>query len=143
MKSRRAFLKSSIAYAIALAGPVLSIPAKALSMADQAYINSAYGYCDAKKVAFVWGRNAGEAKTIIGNKILANLQNLIDQDIQSTRGRVFCTYQETDLSYSDAENLGRYWGRPTHEAKEKATQMVSEMGTKRFREIMAGALRGY
>lgn len=140
MSSKRAFLKIAITSAIALAGPILSLPAKALSTSDRAYVNSSYGYCDAKKIAAVWGRNVGEAKSIIGDKILANLQHLIDQDIQSTRGRVFCSYQETDLSYSDAEKLGRYWGRPTHEAKEKATRMVSEMGTKRFREIMARAL---
>jgi hypothetical protein len=141
MDNRRSFLHKSLSYAAACVGVILSAPVKALTAADRAYLNSPYGYCDAKKVAYVWGRTVGEAKAVIGNKVLSNLQHLIDQDIQSTRGQVSCTYQETELSYRDAEKLGRYWGRPTHEAKQKATSMVSDMGTKRFREVMAGALR--
>jgi hypothetical protein len=140
MNRNRTFVKKSLAYAVMLTTPILPFAAKAMSAASQAYYNSAYGYCDAKKIAYVWNVGVDQAKAVIGNKVLANLQHLADGYIQRARGRVFCDYGDTELSYADAEKLGRYWGRPTHEAKQKATQMVSEMGNKRFREVMAAAL---
>ena len=47
--------------------------------AENAYFNSNYGFCDAKKIANVWGTDAYEGKLIIGNKILAGLTRLADR----------------------------------------------------------------
>lgn len=136
------FTRRLAALATAVIVPVLSINTSEANerRSFNAYFNSAYGFCDAKKVARVWGRNIGQAKAVIGTKILNNLTHLIDSDIRSTRNSVTCSWQETDLTYNDARRLANFWGRPTHEAKQKASRMVSEMGTKRFRLVMARAL---
>lgn len=102
-----------------------------------AYDRSPYGYCDAKKIASVWNVDFYQGKLVLGRKILSGLTHLADSDIASTRNRVYCSWQETDLSYADAVALGNFWGRPAHEAKQKVEQMTSETGTKRFREDMA------
>lgn len=128
--------------AAAVLVPLLSLSAKAQKEDFAAYDNSNYGFCDAKKVAHVWKKNIGEAKAIIGAKIRANIEALIQQDIRSTANSVQCSWVETDLSFNDAEKLARYWGRSIGDAKTKAKIMVSEHGTHRFREIMKEALSG-
>lgn len=140
MKLSRSILTKSVACASALAVPFIAIPAKAAAAAQQAYFSSQYGYCDAKKIASAWNFNVGEAKVAIGKMVTVNLQSVVDQAIQATRGRVFCNFSETDLTYNDAEKLSQYWGRSIGEAKEKASQMTSEMGTKKFRSLMANVL---
>ncbi|GEM_PF-5566917 len=102
-----------------------------------AYARSPYGYCDAKKIASVWNVDEYQGKLVLGRKILSGLTHLADQDIASTRNRVYCSWPETELSYADAVALGNFWGRPAHEAKQKVQQMTSETGVKRFRQDMA------
>ena len=132
-------LRRAAVASVALMSPLMVAKANAQD-AWNAYVNSLYGFCDAKKVAAVWGKNAGEGKVIIGNKILSNLQHLVDQDIASMANRVTCSWAETELSYNDAQRLASFWGRSTPEAKQKAVRMVNEMGVKRFRQVMANAL---
>jgi len=104
--------------------------------AENAYFNSAYGFCDAKKIANVWGTDAYEGKLILGNKILAGLTRLADQDIASTRNRVWCSWEESELSYDDAEYLADIWGVRTSRAKDKVENYISEMGSRKFRSWM-------
>jgi hypothetical protein len=98
----------------------------------QTYFHSRYGYCDAKKVASVWKTDVGGAKVVIGNKIRQRITGLVDQDIASASG-VRCAWEETDLTFQDARRLAAYWGRPIEAAKFKAANLVSDMGTKKFR----------
>ena len=126
--------------AAAMMMPAGAQPASAQTAEMNAYANSIYGYCDAKKIAAVWGRDIGSAKAVIGAKILNNLQHLADQDIASTRNQVRCGWDEAELSYNDAVRLGQYWGRQPHEAKLKVEQMMTEMGHKQFRIAMASVL---
>lgn len=102
----------------------------------QAYDNFRYGYCDAKKVAAVWNRSIFNSKVIIGEKVVAGAANLINQDIANTNGRVFCSWEETDLSYNDAVRLANIWAVQPHEAKVKAERWVSQLGTRKFRAQM-------
>lgn len=103
----------------------------------RAYSNSGYGYCDAKKVAAVWNRNIGQAKVIIGRKIVAGLRNLVNQDIASTAGRVNCSFQESGFDYNDAVRLSQLWNIGIGQAKDKIQYNTSQMGTRKFR-IHAG-----
>lgn len=118
---------------------IASAPARANQAVD-VYANSIYGYCDAKKVAAVWNNSVFQAKAVIGNKIIQNLQHLIDQDIASARG-VGCTWEETELTYEDALKLAEYWDRSPSSAKQKAASMASEMGVKRMMEQLWNVLR--
>ena len=108
--------------------------AQAQSAAALAYQRSDYGYCDAKKVAAVWGVSIGDAKVVIGNKILGNRTHLINADIASTRNTVRCGWAELEMTYQDAVEMARYWNIQPHEAKLKAERFVSEDGKKVFRE---------
>ena len=117
----------------------------AAAQADQAeleaYGNSGYGWCDAKKVAAVWEQDIVEAKAIIGGKILSNLTHLIDADIASTGADVPCLWgEDIDLEYEDAEKLAAFWGTEVHEAKDQIQALVTDLGMKHFNELMAGAL---
>lgn len=140
MSARMTIARPFALVTAALIVPLLSIPAAARSAMD-AYGSSKYGYCDAKKIAKVWGGSIDAAKAIIGQKILNNLQSLADADIASTRSSVRCDWGDTQLSYEDAEKLAKVWGRSVESAKTKATRLVSEMGNKKFLQTMADVLR--
>ena len=101
------------------------------------YANSAYGYCDAKKISAVWNNDIGRAKIVIGRKIASGLTHLIDQDIASTANSVPCSYQESGFGYDDAVRLSQLWNIGIGQAKDKIQYNTSRMGTKKFR-IYAG-----
>jgi hypothetical protein len=132
--------KKAAALAAVIVAPLASGAAQAQSADFRAYANSDYGYCDAKKVAHVWGKNVGQAKAIIGAKIRNRLEKLIRADIRSTANSVYCAWNETDLSFRDAKKLARYWGRSVGDAKLKAKALVSKWGTRKFRKRMRDAL---
>ncbi len=106
-----------------------------------AYFQSDYQYCDARKIAAVWGRDVYGGKLVIGGKILSGLTHLADADIESTGRSVYCEWQELGLSYDDAVKLANFWGRSVSDAKSKAMQMASDTGARAFRLRMAHALR--
>ena len=110
--------------------------AQAQSYSQQVFANSDYGYCDAKKVASVWNVGIGQAKAVIGDKILGNITHLIDADIASTAGQVYCSWEDLQMSYNDAVALGNFWGRQPHEAKTKASNMATQMGKKELLQLI-------
>ena len=110
--------------------------AQAQSHSQQVFANSDYGYCDAKKVASVWNVGIGQAKAVIGDKIIVNITHLIDADIASTAGRVYCSWEDLQMSYNDAVALGNFWGRQPHEAKTKASNMATQMGKKELLQLI-------
>lgn len=91
-----------------------------------------YGYCDAKKVASVWNISISQAKAVIDDKIRNNRENLLRADIANSR--TGCSWSEVQITYRDAENLARYWGISTNDAKTKAKAFVNDWGKKRFRD---------
>lgn len=121
---------------VAVIVPVFGAPALAQNAELDAYANSSYGFCDAKKLSVVWNIGIGEAKAVIGAKILGNIQHLADEDIASTNGTVSCDWDDTELAFEDAMKLAAYWGKDSIEAKQKAAQMHSELGNKKFIEAM-------
>lgn len=110
--------------------------AQAQSHSQQVFANSDYGYCDAKKVAAVWNVGIGKAKAVIGDKIIGNITHLIDADIASTAGQVYCSWEDLQMSYNDAVALGNFWGRQPHEAKTKASNMATQMGKKELLQLI-------
>jgi hypothetical protein len=111
------------------------------SPADDAYASSIYDYCDAKKIAAVWNTSVGQAKVVIGQKILGNLTGALNQDIQSAT-HVRCDLNDIGLSYQDAEKLANYWGRTVGDAKGKAIDIASRYGGAKFRSLVANVI-GY
>ncbi len=98
------------------------------------YSESAYGYCDAKKVAEIWGIDVDWAKSVIGDKITSDRTELVDADIASTAQSVSCSWAESELSYEDAEALADNWGVSIADAKAQVAQEMSEHGRKHFME---------
>lgn len=119
--------------------PAMASPSEYIGSFD-VYEDSKYGFCDAKKIAHVWGQSVAEGKTTLGEKVRAGREHLADADIASTIGVVQCDWSETELSYDDAEALADYWGRSVTEAKTKAADMMSDMGYKSFVNAMGPAL---
>lgn len=119
-----------------------SAQAQSARQAVDTFYADGYGYCDAVKVASVWQTDIGNAKVIIGQKVINGLRHLIDADIAGTNGRVRCAWPETGLSYADAETLANIWQVQPHEAKTKAEYYVSQMGTKKFRDWIGIGIRG-
>ena len=142
LKNTLSGIFTAAALAVALSGG-MAAPAQAQNQqALQVFANSNYGYCDAKKVAAVWGIDIVGAKAVIGNKIMGNITNLVDADIASTAGRVRCSWEELQMSYNDAVVLGQFWGRQPHEAKAKAAAIATDWGRKRLHDFILSQI-GY
>ena len=107
---------------------------------QQLFFRSDYGYCDALKVAQVWGTDVGGAKAVIGQKISDGITDLVDVDIRSTAGTVSCDWSETELSLDDAYALARFWGVPVGEAKQKAAGYTSQWGNREFLRRLGSVL---
>lgn len=97
-----------------------------------AYYQSEYGYCDAMKVAHVWGTDIASAKAVIGSKILGGLTHLLDQDIASTASSVRCSWADLGLTYENAVALAGFWGVGVEQAKVQAASSASQLGHRGF-----------
>ncbi len=107
---------------------------------QQMFFSSDYGYCDALKIARVWGTDVGSAKTVIGQKIAGGLTDLADADIASTASTVQCSWVDTGLDFNDANILADFWGVSVGEAKLKATAYTSEWGNRGFHQRLGSVL---
>ena len=111
-----------------------------MSVFQGIFFNSAYGYCDALKVADVWNVGIDEAKAVIGNKISNGWTDLLDVDIASTSDSVTCSWLDTGLTFADAMALADYWGLDVNKAKVRAAGEASQLGFKRFTENLVHIL---
>jgi len=107
---------------------------------QQMFFQSEYGYCDALKIAHVWGTDVGGAKTVIGQKIAGGITDLADADIASTASTVQCNWVDTGLDFDDAQTLARFWGVSVGDAKTKATAYTSEWGNRGFQRRLGDVL---
>ena len=140
MRTKKLLAKAAIATASAF-GVATEADARSDREKQQAYFNSEYQYCDAIKIASVWGTDGYRGKLILGDKVLSGLTNLADADIASTGRNVPCRWRDLGLTYQDAEKLAAYWGRTVGDAKAKAEQMASDMGGKQFHRRMGHVYR--
>lgn len=97
--------------------------------AEAAFFNSSYTYCDAKMVGALWGQDAAQGKIEIGHKIIngwiPNLESWLERSRASGNR---CNWEDTGLSYSDAEALAGFWDISTAGAKAKAAHILTNGG---------------
>ena len=107
---------------------------------QNAYFQSGYQYCDARKIAAVWNTDGYGGKLVIGGKVLAGLTHLADADIASTGYSVPCTWRDAGFTYDDAVRLAAFWGESIGDAKTKIIDYASQRGAWQFRRDMSHVL---
>lgn len=90
--------------------------------AIEAFLNSAYTYCDAKLVGAAWSQDITGAKASIGYKVLNGYTDQLEGIFAEGRQITTCDFVDTQLSYEDAEKLAGIWGVDVGRAKDKAAQ---------------------
>ena len=88
------------------------------------YARSQYTYCDAKLIADLWGIDVDQAKAQIGMKIRTGIGRNIPGVLRLSRqsGNA-CTWEDTQHSYEDAEQLADLWGlSQPYQAKQKVAR---------------------
>ncbi len=90
------------------------------------YVNSSYGYCDAKVLGALWGEDTYTAKSSIGRMLMNNEDAALADKLTGCRQRALeslenreirCHYDEIGVSYDDAVALAGFWGIDSWEAK--------------------------
>lgn len=91
------------------------------------FFASGFAYCDAKLVADFWGGGIGEAKTLIGDKIINGLIAGVAQALANSRAAGnACEWIDTGYEYADAERLASFWGLANpSEAKFRIAELVT------------------
>lgn len=114
----------------------LSAPAAASDL--DRFFDSGYTYCDAKLIANLWGIGIDRAKAQIGMKIRTGIGGNIPSVLRLSRQSGYsCTWEDTALSYEDAQQLAEVWGfRDPYRAKLKAARYY----TRGQSSIVQGAL---
>jgi hypothetical protein len=121
-RSRR--LMAVLLMSTAMSGLALAQPAFAQSeqRAWNAFERSGYTYCDAKLVGALWDMAPAQGKVEIGRKFLNGISHLVGGVLSESRGRGNrCEWEDTGLSYQDAQRMASVWGLQTpYQAKLKA-----------------------
>lgn len=122
-------LSAALLMSSAVALVVFGQPARAMPQQREydAFFSSRYNYCDAKLVGALYGQDADGGKVIIGQKILNGIGTNVPVVLRESRndGNV-CEWEDTGLSYSDAEVLARTWGfSDPYQAKLKAADLFT------------------
>ncbi len=90
------------------------------------YVNSSYSYCDAKVLGALWGEDAFTAKSSIGQMLMRDERDLLDDKLTGCRERALeqldnreirCHYDDFGVTYDDAVALASFWGIDSWEAK--------------------------
>lgn len=125
---RRILAALMVSTSLTFATVALSSEAKAQSEQESlnAYFESGYTYCDAVLLGALWKTEVGDAKVVIGRKVLAgspDIPALLSQARQSHA----CTWADTPHNYNDAEALATAWGLPSAaEAKDKIAYLYTQ-----------------
>ncbi len=127
MRVRRlsaALLMSSTIGLVMFGQPVQAMPQQ---REYDAFFSSRYNYCDAKLVGALYGQDVEGGKVIIGQKILNGIGANVPVVLRESRAQGnTCEWEDTGLSYSDAQILARTWGFPDpYEAKLKAADLFT------------------
>lgn len=122
-------LSAALLMSSAVALVVFGQPAQAMPQQREydAFFSSRYNYCDAKLVGALYGQDVEGGKVIIGQKILNGIGTNVPVVLRESRndGNV-CGWEDTGLSYPDAQVLARTWGfSDPYEAKLKAADLFT------------------
>ena len=139
-RGRRVAIALFLSTALSTAVPMTPAFAQSAQSARAAFFNSQYTYCDAKMVGAFWGLSPERGKIEIGSKIVNRIAGNLPRVLaQSRRAGNACSWEDTGLSYSDAELLADIWGlRTPYNAKVKAARHYT-MGRS---NVVANALGG-
>lgn len=106
----------------------------------EAYAKSDYTFEDAQTLADLWSIPVGEAKQVLGHKILNDIQDLLPEGLQRPSAskvdpkfdpkldpkttpagvsKTFLAYVKSDYDYEDAELLASLWNLSVVEAKDE------------------------
>lgn len=130
LKTRVRRLSAALLMSSAIGLVMFGQPAQAMPQQQRAYdafFSSRYNYCDAKLVGALYGENPAGGKVIIGQKILNGIGTNVPVVLRESReyGNT-CEWEDTGLSYSDAEVLAETWGFDyPDEAKVKAADLFT------------------
>ena len=127
MRVRR--LSAALLMSSAIGLVMFGQPAQAMPQQREydAFFASRYNYCDAKLVGALYGQDVEGGKVIIGQKILNGIGTNVPVVLRESRsyGNT-CEWEDTGLSYSDAQILARTWGfSDPYEAKLKAADLFT------------------
>jgi hypothetical protein len=130
LKSRARRLSAGLLMSSAMALVMFGQPAQAMPQQQReydAFFSSRYNYCDARLVGALYGQDVEGGKVIIGQKILNGIGTNVPVVLRESRndGNV-CEWEDTGLSYSDAQVLAQTWGfSDPYEAKLKAADLFT------------------
>jgi hypothetical protein len=122
VRSRR--LMAALLMSTALAGVAMAPPAFAQSrqQAYNAFARSGHTYCDAKLVGALWDMTPEQGKVEIGLKYLNRISENVAYVLAESRAIGHrCEWEDTGLSYRDAQIMASVWGlQSPYQAKMKA-----------------------
>lgn len=142
-ESRVRRLSTGLLMSSALALVMFGQPAQAAPQQQReydAFFSSRYNYCDAKLVGALYGQDAAGGKVIIGQKILNGIGTNVPVVLRESRGYGnACDWEDTGLSYADAQVLAETWGfEDPYEAKLKAADLFTRGREQQVRNGLGG-----
>lgn len=128
-KTRVRRLSAGLLMSSAIALVMFGQPAQAMPQQREydAFFSSRYNYCDAKLVGALYGQDVEGGKVIIGQKILNGIGANVPVVLAESRVQgATCEWEDTGLSYADAQVLAQTWGfADPYEAKLKAADLFT------------------
>ncbi|MFC5345220.1 hypothetical protein ACETK8_16185 [Brevundimonas staleyi] len=122
-------LSAGLLMSSAIALVMFGQPARAMEQQReyQAFFGSRYNYCDAKLVGALYGQDVEGGKVIIGQKILNGIGDNVPVVLRESRVQgAVCEWEDTGLSYADAQTLAETWGfSDPYQAKLRAADLFT------------------
>lgn len=82
------------------------------------FTNAGYQYCDAVVLGNYWGWEVWDAKVAAGRMLSEGQANALARDVRAARQQGHrCSFDDTGLSYDDAEAVAALWGVDVDDAK--------------------------
>jgi hypothetical protein len=110
---------------LTIAALVTPLPAEASQKDVTAFFKNGYTFCDAKLLANFWGIDIGQAKEAGGAKIRAKNEKLLKSVLKEARKKSACNFEDTQVSFEDAETLATFWGIDVVQSKDKIAALYT------------------
>jgi hypothetical protein len=141
-----AIIKSSLVEALTLQSPTPTPSPAAAQDELSRFFDSAYTYCDARLLSTHWGDSLIDAKARIGRKLNWGDTDVIESMLSDARAEAHrtstpCRFDETGLSFTDAQALADYWRTNTGDAKARVAQLFTEGQSGKVTTALAAATK--
>jgi hypothetical protein len=110
---------------LTLATLVTPLPAQASEEDVTAFFSKGYTYCDAKLLANFWGIDVFQAKETGGAKIRLKNEKTLKSVLKKARKQSACNFEDTQVSFEDAEKLAGFWGIDVVQSKDKIAALYT------------------